>query len=190
MRKYRSSLPSSNSRPQYSYFPMSSSSQQVIPVRRSKERLRNVFFAQQLHHRNRRLESVQRRLSGEEQQRTVVSHPIRWRQLGTDDNSMIGAQELSNCHLVLWSGEVMLGTPGQPFLMDFDTGSSDLWVPSKDCDETCDAFPDWRRYDQDASSSYQVASADGELNNFDVAYEDGETVSGLKNVLLVASRML
>jgi hypothetical protein len=170
---------------------MSSPSQQVVPVRRNKERLRKVLFAQQLHHRDRRLQYVQRRLSGAEPQTataTVASHPIQWRQLATSTTNphptgdgMIGSQELSNCHLILWNGEIMLGTPGQPFLVDFDTGSSDLWVPSKFCDETCDTFPNWRRYDQDASSTYQVAATSTELNTFEVEYEDGEAVS--KNIL-------
>ena len=54
--------------------------------------------------------------------------------------------------------------------MDFDTGSSDTFLPSKGCDSTCDGHT---RYDPSASASAV------DLNKpFQLQYGDGSAVSG------------
>ena len=50
--------------------------------------------------------------------------------------------------------------------------------PSSKCDASCNAFPDWRKYDQDKSGTYTVASTEADRTQFDVAYDDGEAVHG------------
>lgn len=48
-------------------------------------------------------------------------------------------------------GPVSVGTPAQTFNVIFDTGSSNLWVPSKTCGSNCGLHPE---YDSSASSTY------------------------------------
>jgi hypothetical protein len=66
-------------------------------------------------------------------------------------------------------GPVRLGTPGREFKVIFDTGSSDLWVPSALC-TVCGRRP---KYDSDSSTTYVKDS-----RRFQITYMGGP-VSGL-----------
>ncbi|OSD07013.1 acid protease [Trametes coccinea BRFM310] len=70
-----------------------------------------------------------------------------------------------------WAGTITIGTPGQKFLIDFDTGSSDLWVPSSSCrSSTCSPK---NKYTASSSSTGSKKSG-----TFSIEYGDGSTVSG------------
>ncbi|KAH0838841.1 Asp-domain-containing protein [Lanmaoa asiatica] len=70
----------------------------------------------------------------------------------------------------LWYGTISVGTPAQYFTVDFDTGSSDLFLPGSTCDSTCSGHTLW---DPTFSST-----ANDVGQTFSLQYGDGSTVSG------------
>ncbi|XP_014259892.1 aspartic proteinase A3-like [Cimex lectularius] len=59
---------------------------------------------------------------------------------------------LENYRNSQYFGTISLGTPRQSFLVIFDTGSSNLWVPSSSC--TSFICKKHKRYDENSSSTY------------------------------------
>lgn len=71
-----------------------------------------------------------------------------------DDNGI----PITNFLNVQFYGKIAIGTPGQSFNVIFDTGSSNLWVPSKGClSLSCLTHP---YYDPSLSSSYSANGSD------------------------------
>ncbi|OBZ78061.1 Aspartic protease [Grifola frondosa] len=67
-----------------------------------------------------------------------------------------------------WTGTISIGTPAQSFVIDFDTGSSDLWVPSSSC-SSCKGH----KYSSSSSSTSKK-----QTGTFSISYGDGSTASG------------
>ncbi|TFY78580.1 hypothetical protein EWM64_g5434 [Hericium alpestre] len=71
---------------------------------------------------------------------------------------------------IVWTGQLSIGTPPQTYSMDFDTGSSDLFLPGAACGASCDGR---KRYDPKASSSAKDLG-----KTFKCSYGDGSSVMG------------
>ncbi|GLB33563.1 putative peptidase A1 family protein [Lyophyllum shimeji] len=94
-----------------------------------------------------------------------------------------GSLPLTNDNGALWYGEVAVGMPEETFTVVFDTGSSDFFLPSQDCNSNgCNGH---KRYDPTASLSatplhrkFQISFGDGSTVEGDI-YNDTVSVAGL-----------
>jgi Eukaryotic aspartyl protease len=97
--------------------------------------------------------------------------------------------DLTN-EVLLYFINVTVGTPGQPFSLQLDTGSSDIWFPSANSD-VCASFEEgcaFGSYNSAASSTY----ANPNLPMFEIQYVDGSQISGdyISDVLNIGSTKL
>jgi len=95
-------------------------------------------------------------------------HPLS---LGiTDFKRAVAEDPLTDEQSQLWIGSISVGTPPVQYTVDFDTGSSDLFLPGPNCDSTCSGHT---VYNPASSSTSQDLGVP-----FSLQYGDGSTVSG------------
>lgn len=94
---------------------------------------------------------------------SILQHPQQALQsTGEPGEGDIIISDVSNAQ---YFGEISVGSQGQTFEVIFDTGSSNLWIPSQDCLKSCTAKS---KYDHDGSETYVENGAE-----FKIQYGSG-----------------
>ncbi|XP_071569215.1 lysosomal aspartic protease-like [Temnothorax nylanderi] len=94
---------------------------------------------------------------------------------GTANVSLINYDNLQ------YYGNIEIGTPPQTFKILFDTGFSDLWVPSKNCDVSQPACWEHNKYDNTQSTTYVPEGVTFNVSYYDAKWEDVKLYGNLSN---------
>ncbi|KIJ14858.1 hypothetical protein PAXINDRAFT_180872 [Paxillus involutus ATCC 200175] len=81
-----------------------------------------------------------------------------------------GGDALTDASNELWYGTISVGTPAHRYTVDFDTGSSDLFLPGPDCGSNCSGHAVYNPWS--SSTSQDLGKT------FSLRYGDGGTVIG------------
>lgn len=106
------------------------------------------------------------------QRNTGQRHPLAGNLEVVDNTSKraVGKDALTDDSEELWHGTISVGTPAVSYKVDFDTGSSDLFLPASTCGSTCSGHT---KYNPSSSSTSKALG-----KSFSLSYGDGSTVSG------------
>lgn len=100
------------------------------------------------------------------QQNTGSRHPSQ----PANYKRATGEDALTDAQEQLWYGKISVGTPAVTYTVDFDTGSSDLFLPASSCGSTCSGHT---KYNPSSSSTSKALG-----KSFTLSYGDGSSVSG------------
>ncbi|KZO91629.1 acid protease [Calocera viscosa TUFC12733] len=89
---------------------------------------------------------------------------------GRRQNGQEGGTGLTDYKDLMWYGPVEVGSEGQTFMMDFDTGSADMFLAAK----TCTNCGNHTLYDPSASTTATATN-----QNFTLKYGDGSKAEGM-----------
>jgi len=92
----------------------------------------------------------------------------------TNSSAKVFSEGMTDYYDMVWVGNITIGTPEQNFTVQFDTGSSNLWVPDVTCGTNADSTvktKDCQKKDEFNSSLSSTYQSDG--TDFKIVYGSG-----------------